>query len=281
MLGVEQAGFRKGQSTIDHIFTLHCLIDVYLRKKKKLYCAFVDYRKAFDSIQHALLWDKLLKMNVGGKVLNIIQDMYKKTKLCVKHMRTYSHFFSSNIGLLQGENLSPVLFSMFLNDLKGFLVDYDVKTLTLLQTAQLAETEQIEDFMFLFLLLYADDTAILAENPSDLQNALNGLDKYCKEWGLNVNVNKTKVVVFSRGKIRNIPDFNLNGNNVEVVFSYTYLGVLFNYNNKFNEAQKNLCLSGNRAMFSLLKRCRKLHLPIDIQLDLFREMCTANIVIWV
>ena len=279
MLGVEQAGFRKGQSTIDHIFTLHCLIDVYLRKKKKLYCAFVDYRKAFDSIQHALLWDKLLKMNVGGKVLNIIQDMYKKTKLCVKHMRTYSHFFSSNIGLLQGENLSPVLFSMFLNDLKGFLGDYDVKTPTLLQTAQLAQTEQIDDFMFLFLLLYADDTAILAENPGDLQNALNGLDKYCKEWGLNVNVNKTKVVVFSRGKIRNIPVFNLNGNNVEVVFSYTYLGVLFNYNNKFNEAQKNLCLSGNRAMFSLLKRCRKLHLPIDIQLDLF-EKCVQPILLY-
>ena len=68
MLGVEQAGFRKGQSTIDHIFTLHCLIDVYLRKKKKLYCAFVDYRKAFDSVQHTLLWDKLLKMNVHDAV---------------------------------------------------------------------------------------------------------------------------------------------------------------------------------------------------------------------
>ena len=168
---------------------------------------------------------------------------------------------------------------MFLNDLKGFLGDYDVKTPTLLQTAQLAQTEQIDDFMFLFLLLYADDTAILAENPGDLQNALNGLDKYCKEWGLNVNVNKTKVVVFSRGKIRNIPVFNLNGNNVEVVFSYTYLGVLFNYNNKFNEAQKNLCLSGNRAMFSLLKRCRKLHLPIDIQLDLF-EKCVQPILLY-
>ena len=113
MLGVEQAGFRKGQSTIDHIFTLHCLIDVYLRKKKKLYCAFVDYRKAFDSIQHALLWDKLLKMNVGGKVLNIIQDMYKKTKLCVKHMRTYSHFFHQILACFRGKICRQFCFPCF------------------------------------------------------------------------------------------------------------------------------------------------------------------------
>ena len=102
LLGSEQAGFRKGHSTLDHIFTLHCLIDVYLRKKKKLFCAFIDYRKAFDSIQHGLLWEKLINMNIGGKVLNIIRDMYSKTKLCVKHMRTFSHFFYLKCGAFAG-----------------------------------------------------------------------------------------------------------------------------------------------------------------------------------
>ena len=83
MIGQEQAGFRKGHSTTDHIFSLHCLIDLYLHKKKRLYCAFVDFRKAFDSVQHSLLWEKLLNMNVCGKVLNIIRDMYKKNEtLC-------------------------------------------------------------------------------------------------------------------------------------------------------------------------------------------------------
>ena len=48
LLGIEQAGFRDGFSTLDHIFTLHCLIDLYLHKKKIIYCCFIYYRKAFD-----------------------------------------------------------------------------------------------------------------------------------------------------------------------------------------------------------------------------------------
>ena len=50
----------------------------------------------------------------------------------------------------------------------------------------------------------------------------------------------------------------MNGRKVEVVSDYAYLGVLFNYNNKFQIAQKSLCAAGNRAMFSLLRKCRKL-----------------------
>ena len=131
--------------------------------------------------------------------------------------------------------------------------------------------EQLKDFMHLFLLLYADDTAILAENPNDLQNALNGLSECCIKWGLNINIDKTKVVVFSREKIRNIPVFTLNGRNVEVVWDYAYLGVLFNFNNKYQKAKKRLCTAGIRAMFSLIKICRKLHLPIDKQLYIFEK----------
>ena len=56
ILGNEQSGFRKGHSTMDRVFALHCLIDVYLqREKKELFCAFIDYRKAFDSVQRGLL----------------------------------------------------------------------------------------------------------------------------------------------------------------------------------------------------------------------------------
>ena len=75
------------------------------------------------------------------------------------------------MGLLQGENLSPIMFSMFLNDLKNVLCNPGAKMSTLQQAAQAAQLENIDDFMYIFLLLYADDTAILAETPSALQNA--------------------------------------------------------------------------------------------------------------
>ena len=57
-------------------------------------------------------------------------------------------------------------------------------------------------FIRLFALLYADDTIILAETEQDLQKGLNGLFEYCNQWQLKVNVEKTKIVIFSRGKIR-------------------------------------------------------------------------------
>lgn len=59
----EQAGFRKNYSTTDHIFNLKCLIDLYLFRGKKLYCAFIDYKKAFDSVNRTYLWQKLLANN--------------------------------------------------------------------------------------------------------------------------------------------------------------------------------------------------------------------------
>ena len=58
LLMEEQAGFRSGYSTINHIFTLNYIISQYLNKKKRLYCAFVDYRKAFDSVNRSILWKK-------------------------------------------------------------------------------------------------------------------------------------------------------------------------------------------------------------------------------
>ena len=267
ILGHEQGGFRKGHSTTQHIFSLHFLINLYLQKKKKLFCLFVDYKKAFDKIQRNILWDKLLKLGIRGKVLDIVKDIYNKAKSCIKtqNQTGQSQMFSCNIGLRQGESLSPVLFSMFLNDLKSYLSDKLSGLKVPADIARNANFDDIENFVHLFILLYADDTVLLAETPHEMQKSLDILFDYCKINGLEINVGKTKVIVFSRGKIRNIPVFLFNGLNVEVVFNYKYLGTIFNYNNSFITAIKSQCNSGQKAVFSLIKKCRRLDLPIDIQ----------------
>ena len=88
-------------------------------------------------------------------------------------------------------------------------------------------------YLKFFLLLFADDTFILAESAEDLQAALNIFEDYCSEWNLSNNVSKTKIVVFSKRKYNNKKDFLLNNEEVEVKDSYTYLGLLFNYNGNF------------------------------------------------
>ena len=77
-IGPEQAGFREGHSTVDHVFILHCIIRFFLAKKKRLYCLFIDYEKAFDRVEKAFLWQKLLDSGIDGRILTVIKDMYRK-----------------------------------------------------------------------------------------------------------------------------------------------------------------------------------------------------------
>ena len=79
-MGYEQAGFRPEFSTMDHVFTFHVIIDYYKSKTRRVYCAFIDYSKAFDMIDRASLWMKLPKHGVNGKVLNVIYNIYQNAK---------------------------------------------------------------------------------------------------------------------------------------------------------------------------------------------------------
>ena len=78
------AGFRSEYSTNDHMFTLKCIIDLYLSSGRRLFCAFVDYRKTFDTVNRTASWKKLLSYNISGKIFQAITNLYKATK-CNPH----------------------------------------------------------------------------------------------------------------------------------------------------------------------------------------------------
>ena len=122
--------------------------------------------------------------------------MYQKAKSCVKVNNEFSAFFASHTGVRQGENLSPVLFSLFLNDLNEFLASkYNGLQLLSENINKSLSDDDTDVFLKLYMLLYADDTVILAESATELQNALDGMSEYCNIWGLQVNAAKTKIVV--------------------------------------------------------------------------------------
>ena len=274
LLGNEQAGFRSGQSTMDHVFVLHHIIDYYKNRGKAVYCAFVDYSKAFDLINRSALWCKLLKQGISGKILSVIQNMYQGAKSCVRSNGNLSESFRCTAGVRQGENLSPVLFAIYLNDFQGFLAE---------RTDGLTELnvrlEEFDTYAKLCVLLYADDTVIMAESEEDLQRALDALSQYCKLWDLTVNLDKTKVVIFSRGRRTAKKPFMYNGKEVKVVDDYTYLGVIFNYNGSFKKAIENQKAVGLRAMQALLTKIRVLALDIDTSMELFQR-CVMPILLY-
>ena len=159
IIGFEQAGFRPEFSTMDHIFTLNAIIECYKCKRGRVYCALIGYSKAFDLIDRVSLWVKLLNHGVNGKILSVIQNIYKKAKSSVKINDKISNF-SCNIGVRQGEKLSPILFAIYLNDFLSSMC----KSYQGLNELSCDVEIELETFMKLYVLLYADDTVILAKS---------------------------------------------------------------------------------------------------------------------
>lgn len=267
ILSENQAGFRKSYSTLDHIFTLNSLCEILRHSKQKLYCIFIDFSKAFDSISRVNLWQKLLNTNpvIDGKFLRVINNMYNNIKSCVSKENEVSSFFSCDIGVRQGENLSPVLFSLYLNDLEQYLESLNNEGGIKLETIN---DNGIQTFMKILVLLYADDTILISDNPEKLQNTLNDFVNYCKQWGLNINKSKTKALTFGSRSL-NPAHFTIDGSAIENVACYKYLGLMFSKTGSFLTARKQLAEQANKALHFLYQRISNLDLPIDLILKLF------------
>ena len=234
-----QSGFRKRMSTGDNIFVLHSLNTHCVNEKKKLYSAFTDFKKAFDFVVRDVLWFNLVKSGVKGKILDIIQSMYKNIKSRVKFENDLSDEFSKYFGVRLGECLSPFLYSMCLNDLENEFVTKGVDDLDI-------------GMLKLHLLLYADDIVIFSNTSGGLPRGLNVLSDYCNKWMLTVTVDKTKNMVFRKGG--NLPrnlDFMFEGKKNEIVKKIVHLGITFTTGGSFNETHKRLSGQAFKATFNL------------------------------
>ena len=147
-----QFGFKKGKGTTDCLFIINALIELLFAKGLKLYCCFIDYQKAYDYLDRAALWSKLLKAGLSSKTIMLFRNMYSKIKLGIKGDE--SRFFKSDLGLLQGETSSPILFSLFVNDIEMSL------------TSELTGV-MIGD-LFLKILKFADDMCLVNDSREGL-----------------------------------------------------------------------------------------------------------------
>ena len=121
---------------------------------------------------------RLLTYGITGKIYKAIKSLYNNTFSCVRVNNWMTSWFSVS----SGDNLSPTLFSIYINDLAVTLkelnlgIDINGKKLC--------------------ILLYADDLVLIAENEKDLQTLLNKMNEWCLRWKLNININKSNVVHF-------------------------------------------------------------------------------------
>lgn len=239
----EQNGFRKERSTIDHIGTLISIIENRKLNKLPTFTAFIDFKKAYDTVNRKLLFNKLGNLGISSHFLNVLKSLYAQVECCVKLNGHMTDWFSVTSGLKQGCVLSPILFNIFIND----LVD-ELKTLNV-------GIKIDEDLIC--VLLYADDVVLMAENESDLQVLLDVLSSWCSNNFLSINFEKSNIVHFrNMSTPRTTNTFKIGNNIVQIASHYQYLGLLLTEFLDYNEMAKAVSKSANRALSLLIVKTK-------------------------
>jgi Reverse transcriptase (RNA-dependent DNA polymerase) len=261
-----QSGFRAGYSTIDNIFVLYSIVQKYLLKRSgKLYVCFVDFRKAFDCVNRAILWNTLRKAGVGGKMLKILQSMYKSVRSCVRCPSNITDFFECPIGVRQGCVLSPTLFSFLINELAREVSEKGMHGVQL-----------TPDIFQILILLFADDVALTSFSVLGLQKQINILKNFADNFGMSVNLSKTKIIVFRKGGfLAKNEHWNYGNELIEVVNSYKYLGLHFTTKLSLSNAVSELAVKAKVRTMQILRCLFRLG---DIRSNIFFKIFDAQVV---
>ena len=166
--------------------------------------------------------------------------LYKETESCVQINNLTTTWFGTLQGVRQGDNLSPTLFNIYLNDLAK-----ELKELALGNTQ-------------ICILLYADDIILTSENEQNLQKMLDHVGNWCNKWQMKVNIDKRKIIPF-RNKRKPITKYDFQINNCKIILTgnYRYLGVIFDEYLTFELCARTLAESGGRALSSIISKFKQ------------------------
>ena len=242
LVAEEQGGFRKGRGCRDQLLTLVLLGQVKAVAKRGMLAGFIDFKKAYDRVDRGKLWGCLEKMGIRGRVTAFLKAVYSDVSCEVKVGEKCSEPFGVSCGLRQGCILLPLLFSLYVNSLVYKLKEAEVGVKCGSQVIP--------------VLLYADDTVILAEDERSMRRGLDTLAEWCSEWAVEINVEKCGVMhVRKKGVKRTEVKFYV-GDEVKVVEEYKYLGCVVYEHLQSARMAEERAKAGTRALGDWLRRCR-------------------------
>ena len=203
-----QNGFRKGKSTSSALTTFLDDIILNLNDSKTSIVAYLDFQKAFDTINHTILLNKLRKAGLGERLMKLLANYLTGPKQRTHVHGTLSDLAPIGIGVPQGSTVGPIMFILYINDLPLVLEHSKC-------------------------IMYAADTVLYCGHANNknvrklMQFDLDRVQTWCAQNRLTLNVKKTKVMTFmSDYKRKRYIKFRIRmlGNIIEEVNSYKYLG---------------------------------------------------------
>ena len=243
----EQNGFRSGRSCLDHIYILSTIIRNRKASSQSTFCAFIDFRKAFDWVNRDLLLYKLVtSFDIHGRLFNTLSTIYSSSNSQLRLNGILTNSFNVSSGVRQGDVMSPILFSMFLNDLAT-----GVKNLNCGVDINGSDVS---------ILLYADDIVLIAPTEQKLQKMLHFISNWCRKWRMAINTDKTKAIHFRAGSTsETVYDFRFGPDPIEKVSRYKYLGVMFDEFLLFDQNASLLAGAAGRALGAIRNKLKHLN----------------------
>ena len=175
-----QCGFRANRSCIDQVFTLRNILEQAYEWRQPIIINFIDFEKAFDSIDHDSLWQIIEIYGIPKKIINIVKEMYTHAQCMIKMENTLTQNFNIPTGVRQGCVLSPLLFNLAMN--------FVLRNTKKLNNGINWRNESLSDLDF------ADDICLLHNKIKKLQKSTTSLHLTSKKIGLIIDKNKTMIM---------------------------------------------------------------------------------------
>ena len=237
-----QGGFQQHLSCIHSALILQEAIQSLRDKGRKAYVAFLDVKKAFDTVWHEGLFVKMHQKGISGPIWHIINRWYTSCSSAVLWNSQLSEEFPIEQGVRQGGVLSPFLYCLFVDEL--------LDTLT---SSGLGVSIQ---GLYCGAPMYADDLALIASSPNELQRMLDIVSQYASQWQYSLNPDKSVVMVIgeaarTRAQARESRRWLLGGRPLQEVDEQFHLGILRTVHPSTIHRTLERCTSGRSAFFAL------------------------------
>jgi len=248
----EQAGFRKGFSTMDHLQVITQLIEKTNEYEIPICLAFVDYEKAFDSVEHLEIMNSVKNHGVNKQYITLLTNIYNNGTASIR-LDTISQKFPLQRGVRQGDIISPKLFNAGLEEVFRRL-DWD-------NVGIRVNGENINHLRF------ADDIVLISNNHTELQSMITELNNESNHLGMKMNMKKTKVMF---NKFAQQMPVHINGLVVEQVDEYVYLGQLVTMKNDKTDEIRRRIIAGWMA-FNKHRDIMKSNIPMCLKRKVFNQ----------
>ena len=254
-LPANQAGFRKGRGTRDHIANLRWIMERQREYGQEVHLCFIDYSKAFDCINHSLMWKTLKEMGIPTHLIMLLKSLYENQEAVVRTEHGDTGKFRIGKGVRQGCILSPVLFNLYAE-----------------RIIRMAELETADEGVkiagqILNNLRYADDTTLLAGRKEDLAELIKRLRRESEKAGLYFNIKKTKIMTTAEWET-----FEIDGEEIQVVTSFSFLGSMIEREGRCETEVRRRIILGKSAMQGMGKIWRDRHVSMETKAGLVKSM---------